>query len=263
MAPGHGRQMDESRTVAPETAGEATGRAPEKTSGGPVAESSAAEVAAFLSQAETLAPRPGTGGRLIFALDATMSRQPTWDRACEIQTDMFREAGAIAGLRIKLVYFRGFGECRASRWFSDGGELAAVMRRISCEGGRTQIGKVLAAALKAAGEDKVAALVYVGDCMEEDVDALCDKAGRLGLLGVPMFLFQEGHDGVAERAFREMARLTGGAYCRFDPGAARQLADLLKAVAVFASGGREALATLDRQGGAGARLLLEQIRPAR
>jgi hypothetical protein len=111
-----------------------------------------------------------------------------------------------------------FGECRASRWFDSGEELASVMGRIACQGGRTQIGKVLSAALKAADQDKVAALVYVGDCMEEDVDALCDKAGRLGLLGVPMFLFQEGRDSVAEKAFAEMARLTRGAHCRFDAG---------------------------------------------
>jgi hypothetical protein len=229
----------------------------------PTAPSAAGDVAAFLEKAKAAKPAPGRRGRLIFALDATMSRQPTWDQACHIQSEMFREAGKIAGLQIKLVYFRGFGECRASRWFDSGEELATVMGRIACQGGRTQIGKVLSAALKAADKDKVAALVYVGDCMEEDVDALCDKAGRLGLLGVPMFLFQEGRDSVAEKAFAEMARLTRGAHCRFDPGAAHQLAELLKAVAVYASGGRDALVALEKTGGQGARLLLEQIKPAR
>ncbi|ASP36692.1 hypothetical protein [Labrenzia sp. VG12] len=220
-----------------------------------------AEISAFLQKAKDMKPPQGQRGRLVFALDATMSRQPTWDQACHIQAEMFQEAGKISGLQIKLVYFRGFGECRASRWFDSGSELASVMGRISCQGGRTQIGKVLTAALKAAGEEKIAALVYVGDCMEEDVDMLCDKAGQLGMLGVPMFLFQEGQDGVAERAFREMARLTNGAYCRFEPGAARQLAELLKAVAVYASGGRDALKALEKQGGQGARLLLEQLKP--
>ncbi|WP_425607305.1 VWA domain-containing protein [Roseibium sediminicola] len=223
--------------------------------------SAAADVAAFLQKARETPPDPGRSGRLVFALDATMSRQPTWDQACHIQAEMFREAGQISGLEIKLVYFRGFGECRASRWFKDGQELAAVMSRISCQGGRTQIGKVLTAALKAASDDKIAALVYVGDCMEENVDVLCDKAGQLGMLGVPVFLFQEGRDGVAERAFREIARLTNGAFCRFDAGAAQQLADLLKAVAVFASGGRPALQQLERQGGRGATLLLSQLPP--
>lgn len=240
-----------------------------KTTGDPLTRqenavpSAAGDIAAFLAKAKATTPAPDRRGRLIFALDATMSRQPTWDQACHIQSEMFQEAGKIAGLQIKLVYFRGFGECRASRWFESGSELAAAMSRIACQGGRTQIGKVLSAALNAADKDKVAALVYVGDCMEEDVDALCDKAGQLGLLGVPMFLFQEGRDSVAEKAFREMARLTRGAYCRFDPGAARQLAELLKAVAVYASGGREALVALQRTGGQGASLLLEQIKPAK
>ncbi|WP_153768665.1 VWA domain-containing protein [Labrenzia sp. CE80] len=225
--------------------------------------SGASEVAAFLEQAkslESVAKRTQTSGRLIFALDATMSRQPTWDQACHIQAEMFREADKIAGLEIKLVYFRGFGECKSSRWFSHGDEMAKAMSRIVCQGGRTQIRKVLASGLKEARAEKVSAIVYVGDCMEEDVDQLCARAGELGLLGVPMFLFQEGRDPVAERAFREIARLTNGAYGSFDAGAARQLAELLKAVAVYASGGRDALVALEKRGDAGARLLIEQMK---
>jgi len=221
------------------------------------------DISAFLDRAREIKPRPGAAGRLIFALDATMSRQPTWDRACQIQAEMFQEADKVGGLKIKLVYFRGFGECKASRWFESGEALAHAMGRIACQGGHTQIRKVLTAALSAAEQEKIAALVYVGDCMEEDVDLLCDKAGQLGLLGVPMFLFQEGRDGVAERAFREMARLTNGAYCPFDAGSAKQLADLLKAVAVFASGGHTALQALEKQGEQGAGLLLQQLKPGR
>ncbi|WP_417671452.1 VWA domain-containing protein [Roseibium sp.] len=225
--------------------------------------STAAEVTAFLDQANALQSKASTAaprGRLIFALDATMSRQPTWDSACHIQAEMFQEADKIAGLVIKLVYFRGFNECRASRWFSDGRELASVMARINCQGGRTQIRKVLSAALEEARRDKVSAVVYVGDCMEENVDELCARAGELGLLGVPLFLFQEGRNPDAEVAFREMARLTKGAFCAFDQAAARQLADLLKAVAVYASGGHSALVSLEKSGHTGARLLIEQMK---
>ena len=196
----------------------------------------------------------------MFALDATMSRQPTWDQACQIQADMFKEAGKISGLEIKLVYFRGFGECRASRWFSDSNELAKAMSQIDCRGGQTQIRKVLAAGLSEARKVKISGLVYVGDCMEENVDALCARAGELGLLGVPVFLFHEGNDPIAAGAFREIARLSRGAYCAFDAGSGRQLAELLKAVAAYAAGGHAALKQLESSGASGARLLIEQLK---
>jgi hypothetical protein len=96
--------------------------------------------------------------------------------------------------------------------------------------------------------------------MEEDVDELCQRAGELGLLGVPMFVFQEGREPKAELAFKEIARLTGGAYCRFDAGSAGQLRELLAAVAVYATGGRKALEDLGAEAKGGAALrLLEQL----
>jgi hypothetical protein len=237
----------------------------ERKSAGGVPEtqrSSDAEVADFVARMKALTPAAGAEhGRLIFAMDATMSRAPTWDLALALQADMFVAVKEVGGLDVQLVYFRGHGECRASRWVSNPDALARLMTSVACHGGLTQIGKVLGHALDEARECKVNALVYVGDCMEEDVDRLCARAGELALLGVPVFLFQEGHDERAERAFREIARLTKGAYCRFDRGSARQLRDLLTAVAVFAAGGRKALLALsERQGGA--RLLLEQMTPA-
>ena len=164
----------------------------------------------------------GKRGRLIFALDATMSRQPTWDSACALQADMFREAASIGGLDIQLVYFRGLGECRASGWVAGSEKLAELMSRIDCRGGHTQIGKVLSHARQEHAKQRVQALVFVGDAMEEAIDDLCKAAGELGLLGVPVFMFQEGNDPVAESAYREIARLSRGAYCRFDTGAAHR-----------------------------------------
>lgn len=222
--------------------------------------SSRAEIDAFLLRARTLGlpAEPGVNGRLMFALDATMSRQPTWDTACRLQSDMFREAGAIGGLDVQLVYFRGFNECRASPWVSRAARLTALMGAIDCRGGHTQIGKVLAHARRETARQKVQALVYIGDAMEEKIDDLAAAAGELGLLGVPALMFHEGNEAVAARAFREIARLTGGAYCRFDTGAADTLAELLRAAAVYAAGGRRALSDLSRRQ-RGARLLLEQL----
>jgi len=224
-----------------------------------VAKSGRAEIDAFLDQARALTAAKaadGSRGRLVFAMDATMSRQPAWDIACAIQADMFKEAAATGGLDIQLVYFRGLGECRASRFVSDAKELGALMSRIACHGGHTQIGRVLAHVRKENAAQKVQALVYVGDAMEEKLDDLCAADGELGLLGVPAFLFQEGNDPVAEQAFRELARLSNGAYCRFSPGAAHELAELLRAVAAYAAGGLKALENA-RRGSAAAKLLAQ------
>ncbi len=224
--------------------------------------SSDAEVADFISQMNALAPRAKVGnGRLIFAMDATMSREPTWDMALALQADMFAAVREVGGLDVQLVYFRGFGECRASKWVTDPDALARLMTTVRCMGGRTQIGRVLSHARTEAEDRKVDALVFVGDAMEEQVDDLCHRAGELSLLGVPVFLFQEGHDAETRAAFREIARLTKGATCSFDAGSARQLKDLLAAVAVYAAGGRQALERLSSQSsGAGARLLLGQMK---
>jgi hypothetical protein len=234
------------------------------TDGGspPAATSNRGEIDAFLARVKSLGPAtaPGERGRLLFALDATMSRQPLWDTACSLQADMFREASAVGGLDVQLIYYRGLGECRASRWVSQAERLAELMSGIACRGGHSQIGKILAHAKRETQVKKVQALVFVGDAMEEKLDDLCHSAGELGLLGVPAFMFQEGNDPIAEQAFREIARLTRGAYCRFDPGAAHQLGELLRAVAAYAAGGMRALADLSKRREAGARKLIEQMR---
>jgi hypothetical protein len=228
----------------------------------PATVSSRPEIDAFIEKVRGLSPstEPGKRGRLIFSLDATMSREPMWDTACRLQADMFREAAAIGGLDIQLLYYRGIGECRASNWVSQAERLAGLMSAIDCRGGHTQIAKVLAHARRETQKTKVQALIFVGDAMEEKLDDLCHSAGALGLLGVPAFMFQDGYDPVAEQAFREIARLTGGAYGRFDPNAAHELGALLRAAAAYAAGGRRALEDLSARRDAGAIKLLAQMR---
>lgn len=222
-----------------------------------------AEVRAFIERMQSVGPlRTGERGRLIFAMDATMSRAPTWDMALALQSEMFSAVEAVGGLDVQLVYFRGMGECRASKWVSAPAALAALMRTVTCQGGRTQIAKVLAHAASEASRHRIGALVYVGDCMEEEIDRLAARAGELSLVGIPVFLFQEGYDPAASAAFAEIARLSRGAHCRFDAGAAHQLRELLTAVAVYASGGRRALEALtDGRGAKGARQLLAALPP--
>ena len=221
-----------------------------------------AEVDAFIRKMAVTPASPPSGerGRLIFALDATASREPTWDRACQIQGCMFQEAGSVGGLEIQMAYYRGFGEFRASEWLTDSAQLVRRMTGVFCLGGQTQIAKVLKHAIAEASARKVNAVVFVGDCMEEGVDELCRLAGELGILGVPTFVFQEGDEPIAARAFRQIARLTGGAHCGFDSSSADQLRDLLSAVAVFAAGGRKALENFGERAGGEALLIARQVK---
>jgi len=213
--------------------------------------SSGAEVDNFLRKvaAAPLAPQGEGRGRLIFAMDATASRGPTWDRACHIQAEMFKETEALGGLEVQLIYYRGYRECRASRWASNADQLLRYMTGVTCYAGHTQIRKVLKRAIKETKEKRVGALIFVGDAIEEDIDHLGHLAGQLGIQGLPCFMFHEGHDPAARKAFQEIARLSGGAYVPFDAASPRQLRDLLSAVAVYAAGGRPALSDFSNRTG--------------
>jgi len=177
--------------------------------------------------------------------------------ACQLQGDMFQAVASVGGLSVQLVYYRDLSECRSSRWVTNPNELARLMTRIHCRAGRTQIGKVLAHALRETALLKVSALVFVGDACEENADTLIPAADELGKAGIPVFMFQEGNNRSVERIFRDVARVSHGAYCHFDEGSAKQLGELLKAVAVFAVGG---IAALEASKDIGAIKLLTQMK---
>ncbi len=219
-------------------------------------------VDAFVREVGRLpATRSGGGrGRLLFAMDATASREPTWDHACGIQGEMFVAADALGGLDVQLAFYRGFDELKVSRWTSDGRELARLMGAVRCLAGRTQIGRLLRYAAEQRRESRLDAMVFVGDCCEEDVDQVGHEAGQLGLLGLPVFVFQEGNDRVASRLFPQVAKLTKGAYCKFDRSSPDQLKRLLGAVAAYAAGGREALLKYGKDKGGAAALLTNQMK---
>jgi hypothetical protein len=211
-------------------------------------------------------------GRLIFALDATASREPTWDMAAQLQASMFEEAAKIGGLDVQLVYYRGADEVRHSSWFSDAHELVGRMNAILCRPGATKIARVLQHIRAENAREKISAAIFVGDAVEELPAQLYNAAAGLS---VPVFWFQEGdnqatplvqHDITlgdvpplqkVETIFRELARLTDGAYARFDAGAAARLGELLQAVAAFAVGGVAALANQHTDS---ARKLLSQMK---
>lgn len=230
-----------------------------RTGAGKPAAAGKQDVQAFLAR---LAVTPKTAGdaRLIFALDATASREFTWDIASRQQAEMFQSTRDLGGLNVQLCYFRGFGEFFVSDWHTDSGQLLELMTGIRCRAGATQIGRLLSHVMEENKVKRVKAVVYVGDAMEESLDRLAHLAGQLGVLQVPLFMFHEGHDGHARRAFEELARLSGGACCQFDAGSASQLRELLRAVAVFAAGGLAALQDLSKRSGKGVKLLERQLR---
>ena len=219
-------------------------------------------VDAFVREVERLpsARRGASRGRLLFAMDATASREPTWDHACSLQGEMFVAAETLGGLDVRLAFYRGFDEFKVSKWTSDGHELARLMGSVRCLAGRTQIARLLRYAAEQRRESRLDAVVFVGDCCEEDVDAIGHEAGQLGLLGLPVFVFHEGEDRVASRLFPQIAKLTRGAYCKFDRSSPDQLKRLLGAVAAYAAGGRQALADYSKKQGGAAALLTRQLK---
>lgn len=225
--------------------------------------STSSDVSAFLETAAKV-PTPANqpSGRLIFAMDATASRGPTWDMAIGIQADMFAEAATLGGLDVQLVFYRGLAECRASAWTRDAAELGRLMSKVGFLAGRTQIERVLTHALKETAVQKVNALVFIGDAMEENLDLLADAAGQLGLIGVPVFMFHEGGGEPAASAFKHIAKVSGGAYCLFDARSPGALRSLLRAVAAFAAGGPKALQDYSRTHGGEALQITDQMRRA-
>jgi hypothetical protein len=199
-------------------------------------------------------------GRLIFIVDATGSRKESWDLASKLQAEMFQEAARFGALDVQLVNFRGNadfgGECKVSRWTNNAHELPRLMARITCETGETQFRRAFEHVRKEHRHQPINACVCIGDAFEEE-EELPALYKVISGIGAPVFIFQEGEDRVAAVVFREIARLTRGAYHSFHPGAADQLRELLGAVAAFATGGLKALE--NRHTGS-ARKLLEQIK---
>lgn len=229
----------------------------------PLARASNAEVGAFLSKvAATPRPRndPASGGRLLFAMDATASREPTWDQACHVQSAMFEEAAALGGLNVQLCFYRGYSEFKKTTWLNNARALQGAMSKVRCLGGLTQIGRVLEYAASEHRAAKLNALVFVGDVVEENVDQLCHQAAELGMQGVRVFTFHEGPDPRARQAFEQLAKLSGGACCPFDLSSPEQLRMLLRAVAAYAAGGRAALTDFENRAGAAVPRLSRQVK---
>ncbi len=220
------------------------------------------DIADFLNKVSSMPSiRPDTNrGRLIFAMDATASREPSWRQACHIQGQMFDVTQTLGVLDIQLCYYQGFNVFEVCHWCGDSDSLRQQMTAVRCLSGHTQIRKILQHTLHETKRNKVDAVVFVGDCMEEDEVLLYRLAGQIGLLNVPIFVFHEGDEPRAAKTFRKIARLTGGAYCYFNIGSADLLRTLLQAVAVYAVGGRMALEDYSKKKSDAVKQLANQLK---
>ena len=213
---------------------------------------------AFLQKTRAIQTVTRRQARLIFALDATASREPTWAQARALHGELFGAAAADTSLAVQLCYYRGHAEFRASEWLTHSSALLDQMAGVTCLAGTTQIGRLITHALQAGSVNQpVRALVFVGDACEERREYLSSLAGQCGIRKLPLFLLQEGHDAQTRAIFQELARLSGGATIPFDAGSAERLRMLLRAVANFARGGIKALQEGSDEG---ERLLLEALR---
>ena len=227
----------------------------------PDKKSSAQDVQAFIGKVKNTPPATGVDkGRLIFAMDATASREHCWDMASQKHAAMFVEADKVSALSVQLCYYRGMGDFTALPWTRSADDIKQALLSVRCLAGQTQIAKVLAHALSETRTSKVNALVFVGDCVEENPDSLGALAGQLGILNLPLFVFQEGKNPKVGSIFSQLATLSGGAHCQFDQGSARELGQLLAAVAVYAAGGKPALQSNLLSKDASVRRLLQQLK---
>jgi len=124
--------------------------------------SSEKDVRAFLTKVAAM-PKSSGEARLIFSLDATASRQATWDAASQLQTEMFFSTQTLSRLNVQLCYFRGFGEFFSSNWQSDAEDIVRIMSGIHCEAGITQLERLLRHAIKENDRQKIKGVVYIGD----------------------------------------------------------------------------------------------------
>ncbi|WP_108124267.1 hypothetical protein [Saccharospirillum mangrovi] len=224
------------------------------------AKSSSQDIDRFLQTAAKTPVATQQAGRLLFALDATASRQPSWDTACQLHSELFLATRDLGGLAIQLCYYRGFNEFHAGAWVTSADALLRAMNGVRCLGGHTQIAKVLKQALAETRQKAVKAVILVVDCCEEPADELSQLAGELGLLNTPVFVFQEGQDAHASQVFGQIAQLSGGALSAFDHRSPAVLKALLGAVAVYASGGRTALEQFSRNAPSEVKRLTQQLK---
>jgi len=210
--------------------------------------------AARLAKPQMGAAAPATAARrprLVFAVDATASREATWRSAQQITNKMF---GVIPDALDVALAVHGGGDVHTFTAFSaDVGEFGKRAAAVTCRSGTTRLGDIMTRTLEAGG---VRVMSYIGDAFEEDVDEVLDLAARFRLRGIQAVMLADGADGDTLAVFEQIAERTGGAVLDFRSGDLDLMGELLAGVASLAIGGRR---LLEAQTTAGARLLITHL----
>lgn len=199
--------------------------------------------------------------RLLFTMDATASREPSWNVAKEITGAMFE---AVPGALDVALAYHGGGRLQEITPFSASAKaFLDKLHMVQCRAGCTALNKILNAAIDI---PRLKALIYVGDCFEESTIEAVELAQQLKLKGVRCFMFHDTSSGnqgydvkTARTIFEQIAQITGGALLPFDENSPGMVKALLEAIAIFASLGIKALEQKTKYLPA-ARLLLDQMK---
>ncbi len=210
------------------------------TAAGSAATSAAAALRSAVMHAEP--PQDSatpTRPRLVFAVDATASREPAWAAARQV-TDALVQA--LPGeLDVALAVHGGSRVHTFTGFTSDARTLRDRAAGVTCQAGSTRLLPILSASLK---QPAVRVVVYIGDVLEESLAHGRPLADQMGAQGIKLFVLHDTADRSAQRyaeVFWDLAKRTGGCVLPFDPSAPGRLRDLLSAMAVYAVGGEKLL----------------------
>jgi hypothetical protein len=190
--------------------------------------------------------------RLVFAIDATASRDRAWEAAKQVTDCIFRAAPG--GIEVALAVHSGGKLARFSPFHPHVDNIRDEAAGVACVAGPTRMLDIMEETLRRTG---VKALVYIGDCFEEDMERGLAVAERLGLRGIKLVVLHDTTTGGTGSggAFRMMAARAGGLVLPFDMSSLDRLADALSAVGAYVAGGPDRLRAM-RLDSPAARLLL-------
>ena len=200
--------------------------------------------AASLPTAFTHAEPPAETGtpcrpRLVFAVDATASREPAWAAARQVTDALVK---ALPGeLDVALAVHGGSRVHTFTAFTSDASTLRDRAAGVACHAGMTRLLPILATSLK---QQSVRVVIYIGDVFEESLPQGRQLADAMGGRGTKLIVLHDTADPGARRdaeVFWDLAKRTGGCVLPFDAGASGKLRDILSAVAVYAVGGEKLL----------------------